>query len=496
MSEQQLSALIPPSLRYLLVLATHRRPRYLLRVLNSFDELYALITLIVERHFLLTCDGTFTENFYGLKRERALHVKGGEAPRARLRAPQLLRETLRLRGRHVWKNLVIIVGIPYIKRKLDQSYDIHVPQATILGPSYNRDALPPNASVRQRIFHCYKWFLRNLYPSINATYYLSLLIFNLAYLFDNTKYSSPFLWLIGTRIRRLSEADHRAFALAAETPTIARTSGSRPGRTNSIFHPVTFASIIYPRLLSSLKFLLPVSIFALKFLEWWHASDFARQLSRKALEEGLELPPPIISGLPRKSPLSTSAANSPLPIAPSNTVSLSSPSPSHSPIQDPPNLRSSRNHPPISSIAHLPILTVSAPTPSTSSLCPICLQPIQTPTAVQTGYVFCYTCIFKWVDGSHERQAAFMDGSGRQEGWGDPDVDVDVDVDGEEGDTGTEGVPGGARSGGSSGDGEEAGQGMYPRRRPAARWESGKGRCAVTGRRVLGGTDGLRRIMV
>jgi len=28
------------------------------------------------------------------------------------------------------------------------------------------------------------------------------------------------------------------------------------------------------------------------------------------------------------------------------------------------------------------------------------------------------------------------------------------------------------------------------------RWESGKGRCAVTGRRVLGCTEGLRRVMV
>ncbi len=28
------------------------------------------------------------------------------------------------------------------------------------------------------------------------------------------------------------------------------------------------------------------------------------------------------------------------------------------------------------------------------------------------------------------------------------------------------------------------------------RWESGRGRCAVTGRRVLGGTEGLRRVMV
>ena len=28
------------------------------------------------------------------------------------------------------------------------------------------------------------------------------------------------------------------------------------------------------------------------------------------------------------------------------------------------------------------------------------------------------------------------------------------------------------------------------------RWENGKGRCAVTGRRILGGTGGLRRVMV
>lgn len=28
------------------------------------------------------------------------------------------------------------------------------------------------------------------------------------------------------------------------------------------------------------------------------------------------------------------------------------------------------------------------------------------------------------------------------------------------------------------------------------KWESGKGRCPVTGRRVLGGTDCLRRVLV
>lgn len=41
---------------------------------------------------------------------------------------------------------------------------------------------------------------------------------------------------------------------------------------------------------------------------------------------------------------------------------------------------------------------------------------------------------------------------------------------------------------------ERKGQGE--RRSRHGKWESGQGRCAVTGRRVLGGTEGLRRVMV
>jgi peroxin-12 len=428
--------------------------------------------LAIERHYLQTYGGGFTENFYGLKREKVLHIKGGEAPRTGIGAPNLMRETLQLRERDIWNNLAITVGLPYLKRKLDESYDIHAPQATVLGPSYNRDALSPNATIRQRIFYYYKWFLRNIYPSVNAAYYFSLLAFNLAYLFDNTKYSSPFLWLIGTRIRRLGEADHRAIALAAEVPAPPSRPGARPGQSTSIFNPATFVLTIYPRLLSSLKILLPTSIFALKFLEWWHASDFARQLSRKAAE-GLDLSPPIISGLPtqRSLPPSTSdnkSAETVPQATTNNTVSLSDSAPNPvrpaiTPLSQPP-LPSKiylKPTPPMSSTSLLPILTVLPPSTSTTSLCPICLQPIQTPTAAQTGYVFCYTCIFKWVDGSHERQATFMEATSEDGGWGE--------------------------------EGEGKGKGGRGRE---GKWESGRGRCAVTGRRVLGGTEGLRRVMV
>ena len=82
--------------------------------------------LLVERHYLKTYGGSFTENFYGLKRERVLRVRGGEIPRAQLGAAPQVRETLKLRNSDVWRNLAVLVGLPYLKRKLDEHYDIHV----------------------------------------------------------------------------------------------------------------------------------------------------------------------------------------------------------------------------------------------------------------------------------------------------------------------------------------------------------------------------------
>ena len=434
LSEQQLAALLPPSLRYLLAVATPRYPRYLLPVLNSFDEVYALVSLLVERHFLRTYQGSLTENFYGMKRARVLRVKGGEIPRAQLGASDNVREAVMLDRAHIWKNLAVLVGLPWLKRKLDDGYDVHAAHVNLLrSRDRDRDQLPPGASIKQRLLFYYKWFLRKIYPSINAAYYFSLLVFNMAYLFDGTKYHSPFLWLIGTRIRRLGSADHHAIELA----TAPRATGpARPGEGGSIFSPRNLAHTIQPRLLSSLKILLPTSIFALKFLEWWHATDFASQLSRKAAEN-IELPPPVLSSLPPSAK-------------------------KQSPSNEKPSTTPARIDPPISSSTLLPILTV--PAPASSANCPICTTPITNPTASPTGFVYCYICIHRWVEGVHDRQVAFMEGSASFHTTDGNDVEDE----------------GWSREEGSR----------------EGRWESGKGRDAVTGRRVLGGTEGLRRVVV
>lgn len=433
LSEQQLAALIPPSLRYILAITTHRYPRYLLRILNNYDELYAFLSLIVEKYYLENFGGSFTENFYGLKRETIPRV--GEIPRTALAVPHELRDRLKLANnpKQVWKNLLILVGIPYIKRKLDESYDVHIAPSASLSVGlggvegrrfFDRDALPPDATVRQRIFAAYKWFLRRVYPSINAAYYFSILAFSLGYLFDGTKYSSPFLWMVGTRIRRMNGADYRAIEEAGKA-SIAATSGRAGQGLAGLFHPRT----LWPRILGSLRLLLPASIFGLKFLEWWYQSDFSRQLTRKAAE-GLELPPPIVSGqgVVRKTRQDQQTAEK-------EGVKV-------------------QREPPVSSISYLPILTV--PPPASSELCPICLHPIETAAACQTGFVFDFKCIFQWIEGTHERQEAWM--KGEQNDWEDAD--------------------------------EKKGQSRE------GQWENGAGRCAVTGRRVLGGTSGIRRIMV
>ncbi|KAK4103795.1 hypothetical protein N658DRAFT_494306 [Parathielavia hyrcaniae] len=400
LSEQQLSSLLPPTLRYLLTVLTHRYPRHLLRVLNSFDELYALAALVVERHYLRTRAGSFTEHFYGLKREKAL---AAEIPRATAAAPGAVRDALRLTRADVWRNLLVVVGVPYLKRKLDEAFEVDAPRA-MLGAAYNR---PPAAGApwRERVAFWWRWFLRRVYPGVNAAYYLALLAFNLAYLFDNSKYHSPFLWLIGTRVRRMNAADYKAIEALEEK--VAKRGARRT---------------IGARALGGLSMVLPASIFALKFLEWWYASDFAKQLSRKAAES-LDLPPPVVTGLPegKKGPAQEKAAQ--------DEEELDKEEKERRAVE--------RAH--IAASSLLPIYTV--PAPEDSDQCPICEGDIITPAACQTGVIYCYTCIHKWLTGTHARQEKFM--------------------------------------------AEKAGK-----------WESGEGRCAVTGRRVLGGTEGLRRIMV
>lgn len=53
-AQEQLRDLLQPALRYVLAVLAQRNPRYLLRIVNRFDEVYALCMFMVERHYLKT----------------------------------------------------------------------------------------------------------------------------------------------------------------------------------------------------------------------------------------------------------------------------------------------------------------------------------------------------------------------------------------------------------------------------------------------------------
>jgi peroxin-12 len=225
---------------------------------------------------------------------------------------------------------------------------------------------------------------------------------------------------------------------------------------------------LHSQLLTSLRYFLPASIFALKFLEWWHASDFSRQLARKATDV-LDLPAPVVAGL-------TSPAERRISSIQDEKEKAKKQAEQEKKSGDlKPALKSPRRHrPPISATSYLPIYTVSLPPADSSSAntCPVCMGQLANPTACQTGYVFCYVCIFHWLNGEHQRQLDFMAGEGAGAAWEEEITGDDDEVK-------------------DAGDDDEKSS-----RRRSGKWESGKGRCPVTGRRVLGGTDGLRRVLI
>ncbi|KAF9992072.1 ubiquitin-protein ligase peroxin 12 [Modicella reniformis] len=127
---------------------------------------------------------------------------------------------------------------------------------------------------------------------------------------------------------------------AADYREIQQRAKNAPKRTsNSLIESVRNKIL---RLLSGsldfLKILLPMSIFFFKFLEWWYQSDYYRKSSTAG--DTAEVPPPT-----RIKP-----------------------------------------HP------------EGLPMPRIPNTCPICSKTITNPTALSSGYVYCYPCAYKQVE--------------------------------------------------------------------------------------------------
>ncbi|KAI9592004.1 Pex12 amino terminal region-domain-containing protein [Syncephalis fuscata] len=340
-AQDQMRDLLRPALRYLVTFYAERYPRYMLRVHHHFDELLLLVSWLVERHYLQHWASSFSENFYGLKRVIAAE------------------QTKIWSSKDTIQSLFYLIGIPYLKTKLDEAFDRA--RGGAAADLFGEDELESEAEEeRQRLaaqmsstghqtlqsrgryyasiisHRCTRLF-RVIYPWMNAVYHGATLGYQVAYLYDFTRFYSPWLHLQGIEIQRMTMDDYRQFyhkqEEAAEQFRQARLASN--GLSITVLRRWLFLAL--SRGLDWLKVILPMGMFFFKFLEWWYASDYHKRAQQRPIP-----PPP--------EPIKPSPKGLPLPVDP--------------------------------------------------ELCPICLKMRTNPAALPTGYAYCYPCIFHAVEES------------------------------------------------------------------------------------------------
>ncbi|PAV21095.1 cyclin-dependent kinase inhibitor [Pyrrhoderma noxium] len=266
-AQEQLRDLLQPALKYVLAVFAQRYPRYLLRIVNRHEEFYALLMLLVERHYLRVHAASFAENFYGLKRRRRPLY---ETPRATAAAGNAT-GVGKLRSQDIRRSLLFLVMVPYIRAKAQDYYES---LGGGVDPSLFEDEpsshAPEDADLSLRT-RCRALFKRT-YPWLNTSFELWLSCYNVAYLFDYTGFYRPWLSWIGIDLRRIGPED-------IPLPRAPRDTSPRPPKSlKAILRRLLLRS---PRLLlDSLRVLLPTAIFFIKFLEWWYSpSSPARTVS-------------------------------------------------------------------------------------------------------------------------------------------------------------------------------------------------------------------------
>ncbi|KAF9482027.1 hypothetical protein BDN70DRAFT_802327 [Pholiota conissans] len=330
LAQEQLKDLLQPALKYVLAVFAQRYPRYLLRIVNRHEEFYAFIMFIVEKHYLTKHNSSFSENFYGLKRRRRPYIETDRASAAVGGIPA----GEALRRHEIWRSLLFLVGVPYLRAKAQdyfeelgggvgsESFDEGLDRRRV-------QALTDQACFRGRFRRVFK----AIYPYMNISLELWLLVWNVAYLFDRTTAYRPWLNWVGVDIRRLGLEDFRAASLAAQKNVVSPSTRSLLARIRRLL-------LSSPRLmLDSLRLLLPTAIFFIKFLEWWYSPNSpARSLSTSP--QGPAIPPP----------------------------SLLPPHPQGIGFDK-----------------------------GSYGVCPLCKKSINNATALPSGYVFCYRCAYDQV---------------------------------------------------------------------------------------------------
>ncbi|KAG2458759.1 PEX12 protein, partial [Polypterus senegalus] len=194
-AQESLMETVRPALEHAIKVLVDANPARYCFLWKWFDEIYTVLNLLLQHHFLSQASASFAENFYGMKRMSLRRPLVSQPP-----ASQGLPKK-----QHLY-SLLLLVLFPYIRTKLEKfasrlreedDYAIHL-----------------SASPKKKF---YKAFLA-AYPFVSMTWEGWIFSQQLLYVFGRTKHHSPLLKLAGVRLAYLTADDIRALESVPPSP--------------------------------------------------------------------------------------------------------------------------------------------------------------------------------------------------------------------------------------------------------------------------------------
>ncbi|KAF3699610.1 Peroxisome assembly protein 12 Peroxin-12 [Channa argus] len=257
LAQESLMDAVKPALRHAVKVLAESNPARFGFLLQRFDELYLLLDLVLQNHFLSHCSASFSENFYGLKR-----VSGGRG----------FSVELGLRRTSHWRSLLLLCLVPYLQAKLN---------ATLARQRDEEDFSIQLAQTKsQRLYRA----AVAAHPYISSAWQAWVFIQQLLFVFGATRTHSPLLWLARVRLARLNAQDIREMEL--KNSIAGGSSAGSPAQKAWWLVSQAARGIAI-----SLSTSLSLGVFFLQFLEWWYSSE--NQSTVKSLASLPAPPPPL-----------------------------------------------------------------------------------------------------------------------------------------------------------------------------------------------------------
>ncbi|XP_066517249.1 peroxisome assembly protein 12 [Hoplias malabaricus] len=257
LAQESLMSAVKPALQHAVKILAESNPARYGILWRNFDEIYAILDLLLQHHFLSRTSASFSENFYGLKRV------GADSGRPAYRG---------LCHRHHYHSLLLLALLPYLRSKLEK----------VLARQRDEDdfSIRLPLSLTQKM---YRAFLA-IYPYACMAWDGWTFCHQLLYIFGKTQTHSPLLWLAGVKLSHLTANDIHSLDLKSTGPALSLNQ-SIGQKLQRLFSTVVGGVAV------SLSTSLSLGVFFLQFLEWWYSSE--NQSTIKSLTFLPTPPPPL-----------------------------------------------------------------------------------------------------------------------------------------------------------------------------------------------------------